>query len=66
MKWLHVKGVQEDPYDPNLQQIKRENASTAVRKANYLAKRDHAYRTSGLFHETVVHEDCDMVTRLRT
>ena len=44
MKWLHVKGVQEDPYDPNLQKIKRENASAAVRKANYLAKRDRAYR----------------------
>ena len=44
MKWLHVKGVQEDPYDPNLQKIKRENASAAVRKANFLAKRDRAYR----------------------
>jgi hypothetical protein len=44
MKWLHVKGVQEDPYDPNLKVIKRENASAARRKADFLAKRDRAYR----------------------
>ena len=35
-------------------------------KAAYLSYRDHAYRTSGLFHETVVHEDGSTITRLRT
>ncbi len=66
MKMLHVKGVVEDAHDPNLKKIKRENAMAAVRKANFLAKRDRAYRTSGLFRETVVAEDCDQITRLRT
>lgn len=62
MKWLHVKGVQEDPDDPNLQQIKRENASAAVRKANFLARRDRAYRkwceANGVA-DRVVHVDED-------
>ena len=44
MKWLHVKGVQEDPYDPNLKKIKREAETAARRKADFLAKRDRAYR----------------------
>lgn len=66
MKTKHVKGVVNDAYDKNLQDFKRENETAAVRKANYLAKRDRAYRASGLFKETVVAEDCDQITRLRT
>jgi hypothetical protein len=66
MEMKHVKGVVNDAFDANLQGFKREAETAAVRKANYLAKRDRAYRTSGLFRETVVSEDCDQITRLRT
>ena len=44
MTWLHVKGVQEDLYDPNLQKFKREDEERVNHKAAFLAKRDRAYR----------------------
>ena len=44
MKWRHVQGVQNDPYDPNLQKFKREDEERVTRKAAFLAKRDRDYR----------------------
>lgn len=62
MKWRHVQGAQNAPFDKNLQKFKRENASAAVRKANFLAKRDRAYRewceANGVT-DRVVHVDED-------
>ena len=43
MKWRHVQGVQNDPYDPNLQKFKHEDEERVNRKAAFLAKRDRAY-----------------------
>ena len=43
MKWRHAQGVQNDPYDPNLQKFKREDEERVNRKAAFLSARDAEY-----------------------
>ena len=43
MRLRHVKGVQSDPYDPNLQKFKREGEERVNRKAAFLSARDAEY-----------------------
>ncbi len=66
MKMLHVKGVVNDAWDKNLQQFNRDREARENFKAAMLAHRDSQYSRSGLFKETVVAEDGNTVTRLRT
>ena len=46
--------------------LERERDRAANLKAAMLAHRDAQYSRSGLFRETVVHEDGSTITRLRT
>lgn len=52
--------------DAAYKQMLEDRDRAANLKAAMLAHRDAQYRTSGLFHETVVHEDGSTITRLRT
>ena len=66
MKMKHVKGVANDPWDKNLQWFHSDRDAAKALKAAMLAHRDAQYDRSGLFRETVVFEDGNTVTRLRT